>query len=396
MTTACFLLPLAACMSPQSLAERRQDIFANLKTVVVKVGTRILTNDDNSLSDASMVHLADQIALLQDRGLAVVLVTSGAVGLGMGVLGYTLRPTELAEKQACAAIGQIRLMNRYADLFGAKGKVVAQILLSADDFRDNTRFNNIRHTVSTLLAKGVLPIINENDTITTDEIKVGDNDKLSADVAHFLEADLLVILSDEEGLFDKNPKSHRDARKLDLVERITPDIMALAEEGTGSRVSVGGMKAKLTAIRQATEAGTPTVLARGWRVPLLDIVQGASHGTLFLPKPTRIKRQKRWLAYVSRARGQLVLDEGGVKAVKTGRVSLLPAGIKEVKGRFQPGDLVEVLAPDGEILGRGRTAYGAEEVAKIKGLKSGRIAEILGRKGPDEVIHRDNLAVFGD
>jgi glutamate 5-kinase len=372
----------------------RNKVFANLKTVVVKVGTRILTNDDNSLSETSMAHLAEQIGSLQDRGLAVVLVTSGAVGLGMGVLGYTVRPTELAEKQACAAIGQIRLMHRYSELFGAKGRAVAQILLSAEDFRDRTRFNNIRKTVSTLLAKGVLPIINENDTITTDEIKVGDNDKLSADVAHFLEADLLIILSDEEGLFDKNPKAHKDARRLDLVTRVTPDIMALADEGTGSKVSVGGMKAKLVAIRQATEAGTPTVLARGWKVQLADIVRGEVNGTLFLPKATSIKRQKRWLAYVSRARGQLILDAGGEKAVRTGRVSLLPAGISEVKGHFLPGDFVEVVAPDGAILGRGRTAYSADEVRLIMGRKSRDIAQALGRKGPDEVIHRDRLVVF--
>jgi len=384
-------------MVPSStLPDRRAQIFAQLKTVVVKVGSRILTQDDNSLNEESLAHLVDQIALIQDRGLAVVLVTSGAVGLGMGVLGYTLRPTELAEKQACAAIGQIRLMHRYAELFGAKGRPVGQILLSADDFREKGRFNNIRHTVSTLLGKGVLPIINENDTITTDEIKVGDNDKLSADVAHFLEADLLIILSDEDGLFDKNPKSHRDAKRVDTVERITPDILALAEATPGSRVSVGGMKAKLTAIRQATEAGTPCVLARGWRVQLGDIVQGRVNGTLFLPKLDRIKRTKRWLAYVSRARGQFILDPGGVKAIRTGKVSLLPAGIREVKGHFKPGDFVELLSPEGEVLGRGRTAYDTDEVNRIKGLKSGRIAEVLGRKGPDEVIHRDKLVVYGD
>jgi glutamate 5-kinase len=380
---------------PTAALDRRQQLFAHLKTVVIKVGSRILTNDDNSLSDASMAHLVEQIADIQDRGLAVVLVTSGAVALGMGVLGYTLRPTELAEKQACAAIGQIRLMHRYSELFAARGRPVAQILLSAEDFRDKTRFNNIRHTVSTLLGKGVIPIINENDTITTDEIKVGDNDKLSADVAHFLEADLLIILSDEEGLFNKNPKSHADAKRLDTVDRITPDILALAEEKPGSRISVGGMKAKLIAIRQATEAGTPCVLARGWRVQLTDIVEGKVNGTLFLPKVDRIKRTKRWLAYVSRARGQVVLDPGGVKAISTGRVSLLPAGIREVKGHFQPGDFVELLSPEGEVIGRGRTSYSADEVRKIQGLKSGRIAEILGRKGPDEVIHRDRLVVYG-
>lgn len=376
-----------------STAMRREKVFQNLTTVVVKVGTRVLTQDDNSLSDASMAHLVEQIRLLQDRGLSVVLVTSGAVGLGMGVLGYTVRPKVLAEKQACAAIGQIRLMQRYAEMFHAHGRQVAQILLSAEDFRDRNRFNNIRHTVSTLLAKGVIPIVNENDTITTDEIKVGDNDKLSADVAHFLEADLLVILSDEEGLFDKNPKAHADAKRFDIIERITPEVMALAGDEPGSKVSVGGMKAKLTAIRQAAEAGTPVVLARGWRVNLVEIVQGKPHGTLFLPNLKRVGRNRRWLAYVSRARGQIQLDAGGARALLTGRVSVLPAGIKDVRGRFQPGDFVEVVSPEGEVLGRGRTAYSADEVRLIQGKRSGRISEVLGRKGPDEVIHRDHLVM---
>jgi glutamate 5-kinase len=282
----------------------------------------------------------------------------------------------------------------YSESFARRGKTVAQILLSGDDFRDRTRFNNIRKTVGTLLEKRVIPIINENDTITTEEIKVGDNDKLSADVAHFLEADLLIILSDEAGLYTKNPKTHADAEAIAVVPRITPDILKLAEGTPGSKVSVGGMKAKLLAIRQAAEAGTPAVLTRGHGARLLDLVQGQPIGTLFLPNPDKIGRNKRWLAFVSKARGQLLLDEGGVRAMKTRKSSLLPAGIKECKGSFKAGDFVEVCSADGEVIGRGRSAYAASDIALIKGHKSARIGELLGRKGPDEVIHKDQLVIY--
>ena len=372
----------------------QKTLFQDLRTLVIKVGTKVLVNDDNSLSTMQLANLASGISALHDRGYSVVLVTSGAVGVGMGVLGYSVRPTVAAEKQACAAIGQIRLMQTYADFFQSHGKTVGQILLTGDDFRDQKRFNSVRQTVKTLLAKGAIPIVNENDTVTMEEIKVGDNDKLSADVAQFLEADLLVILSDEEGLYDKNPKSFSDARRIAVVERITPDILHLAEDKPGSAVSVGGMRAKLNAIRQITEAGTPAILARGHRVNLVDLIEGRGGGTLFLPRSTRIDRKRRWLAFVSKAKGQILLDAGAVKAVQKGTSSILSAGIKKVRGTFEPGDFVEVCTLEGEVVGRGRAAYSSADVEKIKGEKSARIAEILGRKGPGEVIHRDRLVVY--
>ncbi len=372
----------------------RKSVFKSLHKLVVKVGSRILCNEDNSPNWDRLDHLAGQLSQLQDKGYSVVLVTSGAVGVGMGTLGYETRPKLLPEKQACAAIGQIRLMHAYSESFARRGKVCAQILLSGDDFRDRTRFDNIRKTVGTLLAKKVIPIINENDTITTEEIKVGDNDKLSADVAHFLEADLLVILSDEEGLYTGNPKTDPEAKLLAVVPRITPDVLALADSRSGSKVSVGGMRAKLLALRQATEAGTPAVLTRGHDAPLVEIVLGRPRGTLFLPNPARIRRGKRWLAFVSKARGQIVLDEGGAKALSTRRSSLLPVGVREVRGSFKPGDFVEVCTPEGEVIGRGRASYSAADVKLIRGQKSHRIQELLGRKGPDEVIHRDQLVIY--
>jgi glutamate 5-kinase len=372
----------------------RKDVFQSLHKLVVKVGSRILCNEDNTPSWEQLDHLAGQLSLLHDRGYAVVLVTSGAVGVGMGTLGYATRPKELAEKQACAAVGQIRLMHMYSESFAKRGKTVAQILLSGDDFRDRSRFINIRKTVGTLLEKKVIPIINENDTITTEEIKVGDNDKLSADVAHFLEADLLIILSDEDGLYTKNPKAHPDAQPISVVPRVTDGVMALADAKSGSKVSVGGMRAKLLAIRQATEAGTPAVLTRGHHAKLLELAQGNPQGTLFLPNPEKIRGGKRWLAFVSKARGQIVLDEGGARALRSRKSSLLPVGVREIKGKFKSGDFVEICTPQGEVIGRGRTAYSAAEVQLILGQKSHRITEILNRKGPDEVIHRDQLVIY--
>ena len=372
----------------------RKAVFKSLHKLVVKVGSRILCNEDNTPNWERLDHLAGQLSQLHDHGYAVVLVTSGAVGVGMGTLGYETRPKLLPEKQACAAIGQIRLMHAYSESFAKRGKVCAQILLSGDDFRDKTRFDNIRKTVGTLLTKKVIPIINENDTITTEEIKVGDNDKLSADVAHFLEADLLVILSDEDGLYTGNPKSNPDAKLIAVVPRITAEILALADSKSGSKVSVGGMKAKLLAIRQATEAGTPAVLTRGHNALLVDLVLGHPRGTLFLPNPAKIRGSKRWLAFVSKARGQIVLDEGGSKALSARRSSLLPVGVREVKGSFKRGDFVEICNPEGEVIGRGRTSYSSAEVKLIRGHRSARIEELLGRKGPDEVIHRDQLVIY--
>lgn len=384
-------------MSPSSAVNpAREALFQHVRTLVVKVGTRVLCNDAG-LDEKRLAHLTAGLSALHDRGFSTVLVTSGAVGVGMGVLGYATRPTVLAEKQACAAAGQIRLMQRYAEQFHARGKSVAQILLTGEDLRDSVRFNNIRQTVRVLLEKSAIPIVNENDTVATEEIKLGDNDKLSADVAQFLEADLLVILSDEEGLYDKNPKKHKDAKRIAVVERITPEILRLADAAPGSGVSTGGMKAKLTAIRQAVEAGTPAVLARGDGANLLEIVTGKDTGTLFLPRK-RIDRKRRWLAFVTKPKGTITLDAGAVGALRaadgTKRASVLAAGVRKVHGKFAAGDFVEVCALNGEIVGRGRVSYSAAEIEKIKGRKSSEFAAILGRPGPGEVIHRDRLVVY--
>lgn len=388
--------PASSSASARDAVTARETLFQGVRTMVVKAGTRVIVGDEG-LDERRLAHLTENIAALHDRGYSVVLVTSGAVGVGMRELGYAERPVVMAEKQACAAAGQIRLMQRYADLFRARGKTAAQILLTGEDLRDSVRFNNIRQTVRTLLERGAIPIVNENDTVATEEIKFGDNDKLSADVAHFLEADLLVILSDEEGLYDKNPKKHKDARRIPVVERVTAEVLRLADAAPGSTVSTGGMKAKLTAIRQAVEAGTPAVLARGDGANLVDIVLGKDAGTLFLPR-TRIDRKRRWLAFVTKPKGKLFLDAGAVSALRNNeggkRGSVLAAGIRRVQGNFAAGDFVELCDAAGEVIGRGRVSYASREVEAIKGRKSSEIAAVLGRKGPGEVIHRDRLAVY--
>ncbi len=371
-----------------------ESLIEEVRTIVVKVGSRVLCDEDHSLNTTRIAHLVKEISALHDHGYSVVLVTSGAIGVGMGVLGYPNRPTELAEKQACAAIGQIRLMQRYADLFESHSKITAQILLSGEDFRDKRRFHNIRNTMSTLLGKGIIPIVNENDTVATEEIKVGDNDKLSADVAQFLEADLLILLSDEEGLYDKNPKSHANAKLFHVVERVSKEILQMGENRPGSKVSVGGMRSKLNAIKQVTESGTPVILTRGVQVRLLAWVQGRGAGTLFLPKAIPVGRKRRWLAFVSKAKGQILLDSGAIRALQSRPSSVLAAGIRKVDGSFSQGDIVELCNLEGEALGRGRTAYSSSEISLILGQKSHRIQEILGRKGPGVVVHRDHLVVY--
>ncbi|MFC1584910.1 glutamate 5-kinase [Fibrobacterota bacterium] len=371
----------------------RAEVFKSLKSIVIKIGTKILVNENGSLNMTRINSLIKDICVLKREGHSIVMVSSGAVGLGMTVMGLKTRPRVLALKQACAAAGQGRLMHLYAEKFQARGQQVAQILLSADDFLNQDRYNNIRRTVQALLDNDIIPIINENDTISTEEIKVGDNDKLSSDVAHFLEADLLVILSDEKGLYTKNPKRHSDVQYVSIVPKVTAKIESMGG-GAGTAAGVGGMRAKLKAIKQATEAGTPVVLTDGKNNSLCSLVSGQKVGTLFLPNAKRLKRRKRWLAFVSHASGSILLDPGGGRAVQSGRSSVLAVGIIGTRGNYKAGDFVEISTGKGPVIGRGRTAYSAEEVDRIKGLKSAKIPDVLKRKGPEEVIHRDNLVVY--
>ncbi len=374
------------------MSDLRRQILSQAKTVVVKVGTRLLTHEEGGFAPEQLQALVDNLGQILSNH-KVVLVSSGAVGTGMGVLGFATKPKILAEKQACAAVGQIRLMHAYEAAFAAKGVPVAQILLTGEDLRSPERFKNIRATVEALHAHGVLPIVNENDTVATAEIKVGDNDKLSADVCHCLGADLLIILSDIDGLFTDNPKTNPEAALIPVVQKVTSEIEALAG-GTGSVASTGGMRTKVLAAKQVTRGGSACVIANGFKVQLSDILEGAAHGTLFLPAEKRMGAKKRWIAFVSKPAGKLLCDEGAIKAVVERRTSLLPMGIRKLEGKFAAGQVVDICNLEGVAEARGVAAYGAEELAAILGHKSGEITELLGHDGPEEAVHRDNLFVL--
>ncbi len=364
--------------------------------LVIKVGTSTITTRDG-LNGKVLMRLAMAVSDLVERGWRVVIVTSGAVGAGRFRLGMPQRPRTLPEKQAAAAVGQGRLMHAYEAVLEPLGLASAQILLTRADLSDRQRYLNASNTLSTLLDfdPPVVPVINENDSVAVDELKVGDNDTLSALVAQMIEAQWLVIFSDVEGLYDRNPNQHPDAKLLCEVSEITPEIEALAG-GSGSDVGTGGMITKLAAAKIVTSSGIPMMLMSG-REPerLIDLVDGRQPtGTKFLPRMDRMESRKRWLAYGMAPKGALVLDAGAVTAISLGGKSLLPAGIARLEGEFTAGDTVRVLTLEGRELARGITNYAADEIRRITGRKSAEIEQILGYKPADEVIHRDNLALL--
>ncbi|HBT47150.1 MAG TPA: glutamate 5-kinase [Peptococcaceae bacterium] len=368
--------------------------LADTNRVVVKVGTSTLTHQTGKLNLERMERLARELADQVNAGRQVILVTSGAVGAGMGRLGLKERPRTLPEKQAAAAVGQGLLMHMYEKFFGEYGLTVAQVLLTRDDLADRRRYLNARHTFGALLRLGVLPIVNENDTVAVEEIRVGDNDTLSALVAGLVDADALILLTDSDGLYTADPRSCPEARLIPVVEEIGPEIEAAAGGG-GSTWATGGMVTKLQAARLATSFGIPVVIAGGL-LPgrIAGILRGEEIGTLFLPRDHRAHGRKKWLAYGPVAQGKIWVDAGAARAIIHRGKSLLPGGITGVEGNFEHGSLVSILGPDGKEIARGMTNYSAEEIKRIQGKKTGEILAILGRKDYDEVVHRDNLIVL--
>lgn len=351
----------------------------NVNRVVVKVGTGVLTDDRKRPDFLQMVQLAAQLAEVRRAGKDVLLVTSGAVGAGMGVLGYDHRPVKLAELQACAAVGQSRLMATYDEIFGKLDVHVAQVLLTHDDLEHHERHLNARNTLVTLLERNVLPIINENDAVSFTEIKVGDNDKLSALVACLLPADLLVILTTAEGLFDQYGTP--EAKLIDTIERIDTNIERLART-TSSPTAVGGMITKIEAAKIVMRAGIPMVIASGRKQgALLRVIRGEPEGTLFVPQPKKLKGRKRWIAFFHHPKGAVVVDEGAKRALRERGKSLLRPGVVRCEGSFSAGDVVRVCDTDGTEFARGIVACSSEDIEK-------------GLPCPTEVIHRDNLVVL--
>ena len=373
----------------------RQQIAASAGLIVVKVGSRVLTGDDGLLDAGRIESLGRQIAAVGRSGRQVVLVSSGAVAAGMGRLGLAKRPTELAHLQAVAAVGQSCLIEAWERSLRGHGKHVAQVLLVAEDLSDRARHLNIRNTLRTILEYGAVPVINENDTVSTAELRTsfGDNDQLAARVASLLGAGLLVLLSDVAGLFDRHPEEP-GATVVSRVERIDGSIAALACDRPGG-LSKGGMASKLTAADIVTEVGGHCVIAAGREEGVFErVCRGEPVGTLFVGRDTPVSAWKRWLGWSAEARGTLVVDAGAREAIVKGGRSLLAAGITGLDGEFTAGDVVTIASAGGPAFARGLVNYPAAELARIVGLRTERIAEVLGYCPYEEVIHRDNLAVL--
>ena len=372
----------------------RQEVVALAHTVVVKVGTNVLTGPDGTLVPAQLQALADQLHRLRAAGRKVALVSSGAIGAGVGRLGLGARPTDLRELQACAAVGQAFLMRAWEDCLAKHGVPTSQLLLTASDFDSRARYLNIRNTILTLLEWGCLPIINENDTVSVAEIKFGDNDHLAAMVTNLLQAPLLVLLSVVDGLFTADPTVDPSARPIATVPHIDSEVLGRAG-ATKSALGSGGMRSKLRAARLATVAGESVILASGRREGALDaIFRGDPVGTLFLPHAGTLPAWKRWLGYTARPKGRVVVDAGARDAIVRQGRSLLPIGVVQVCGAFGKGDVVAVCDADGAELARGLTNYPAAMVDKLRGLRSEAVREALGAVPYEEVIHRDNLVVI--
>jgi glutamate 5-kinase len=372
----------------------RQEIIATSQTVVVKVGTNVLTGTDGRLEPDRLEALADQMQRIRQSGRKVALVSSGAIGAGMGRLALGKRPTDLRHLQACAAVGQSFLMRAYQERLEKHGTNTAQILLTAGDFDSRGRYLNVRNTILTLFEWDVFPIINENDTVSVAEIKFGDNDHLAAMVTNLLRAPLLILLTVVDGLYSADPRTDPAATKLDTVGLIDGRVMDLAGDSRSS-LGTGGMHSKLRAARLATAAGESVIMANGTNPDTLDAIFAAEPvGTLFLPHGTSVPAWKRWLGFTARPKGRLLMDSGACTAVQKKGRSLLPIGVVNVQGSFNKGDVVSLCDSDGIEFARGLTNYGSTDANRILGLRTEQIAEVLGSLPYEEIVHRDNLVVI--
>ena len=376
------------------MADLRRKYVRPAKRVVVKIGSRILSSE-RGLHARRIGRLVRELAGLNDQGKKLVIVSSGAIASGMSRLGLTKRPTDLPQEQALAAVGQIRLMALYENSFAGYQKQVAQVLLTHEDLANRKRYLNAKHTLKTLLDWNIIPIVNENDTVAVDEMKFGDNDQLSALVATLMEMDLLVILSDVDGLFDRDPRSNEDARLVPVVTDLAAAKKA-AQDTRPSDLGRGGMFSKLCAAEQASHAGIPTIIANGREREVLGgLFDGTREsGTLVLPEENRLTSRKHWILYNLTPSGEVIVDNGACAAVTVKGKSLLPSGVREIRGSFGAGDCVRCVDDTGREFARGLVNYSAQELRKIKGSHSGKIEAILGYKAYDEIIHRDDLVVL--
>jgi glutamate 5-kinase len=372
----------------------RKALISRVKRVVIKIGSSVLTNEYGELSEGVFGQIAKEVSGMKSRGIEPILVSSGAIAAGMKKLRLGDKPRDISMKQAIAACGQSTLIWYYEKAFSEFGERVAQILLTHDGLSVRKRFLNARKTLFTLLKMGVIPVINENDTVAFEEIMFGDNDNLAALVTSLVEADLLILLSDIDGLYDKNPRNHADAELISVIEEIDERVEEIAGETLG-KTTTGGMRTKIEASRTAAAFGVPTIISNGKKPnPLSEIFSGKETGTLFLPAKERIKGRKHWIAFTLKPVGEVVIDEGAKRAISSSGKSLLPAGVKAVRGVFDLGELIRCVDESGTEVARGLTSYDSDEIRRIVGAKTSEIEKILGYKYGDEIIHRDDLVII--
>ena len=387
-------------MSPElQTGNRTREIVSSprVRRVVVKLGSGTVTDPGGGLRLSTIRALAAQLSnALAADGVSFVVVTSGAIAAGREKLGMTERPRTVALKQAAAAVGQTSLMRAYERAFEKRGRHVAQLLLTHDDFESRERYVNARNTLLVLLARGIVPIVNENDTVATEEIRLGDNDHLATLVTQMIGADLLILLTDSDGLQTKDPRRHPDARRIPVVENLDDASVRAAVGRRVSPAGTGGMASKLRAARVLSASGIPVVIASGLsRRSILDILGGRDTGTLILPRRTgKLRSRKMWIAYAMNAHGTILVDDGARKVLMEGGKSLLPAGVTGARGRFRPGDAVSIADRRGRVFARGIARWGSDQVDRGKGKRSAEVRALLGPETPAEVVHRDDLTIL--
>ena len=372
----------------------RKELLKTVKRVVIKIGSRVLTDSSSALDMAVIGRICNEIAVLRRLGIEVVVVSSGAIAAGRSELGLTDKPRTIPHKQAAAAVGQTRLMLAYENSFAPNNLKAAQLLLTSEDLGSRQRFLNARATIDALLGFGIIPIINENDTVVVDEIKFGDNDNLSALVTNVAEADLLLILTDIEGFYSADPHTHPDATLIPLIKGITREVERAAG-GSGSAVGTGGMATKVAAAKKAGKNGVATIMVSGKRSGIIVAALGGEEvGTLFLPSGIGINRRKHWIAYTLKPSGRITVDDGARNALLKKGKSLLPSGVIRVEGRFERGACVRLCGFDGVEFARGLSDYSSAESVRLVGCKSSEIEGILGYHYGDVLVHRDNLVLL--
>ncbi|MBU0478105.1 glutamate 5-kinase [bacterium] len=370
----------------------RKELIKSAKCIVIKIGTYVLTSD-TGLNRTRISNIAEEIVELRKQNIKIIIVSSGAIGAGMKALGIRKHSLTISKKQAVAAVGQNELMHTYKEIFKKRGYHTAQILLTRDDFKSRLRYLNIRNTIMELFKENVIPIVNENDTVATEEIKFGDNDTLSALVANLLDADLLIMLSNIDGLFTVDPQKSKQAFLISEVDKIRSKIESYASD---SKTGVGGMLTKITAAKMGTQSGVTVIIANGLKKNIVSrIMNGEKVGTIFLPKIDKRKTgRKKWIAFAHYIRGTIIVDKGAKQVLINKGKSLLSTGIIASKGKYNIGDVVGIADAGGKEFARGLVNYSDKDVEKIKGNKTSQIEDILGYKSYDEVVHRDNLVIL--